>query len=164
MGDKVQESVYSLTDHEEQIEAYVFDLVRAKVPTMELNDVFENKDAIAEAVKESLTETMSKYGFDIVKALVNDINPDEKVKVAMNDVRAAERDKEAAIHRATGQRQSTILQAEAEAESKALQGKGLADQRTAIAEGLATSIQKVKEAGGEELDDAAVTTLLTLVQ
>src|SRR5439155_10579471 len=82
--DAVRDAVYQLTDHQRQIEAYVFDVVRAQVPNMTLEAVFENKDSIATAVDTSLTEKMERYGYQIVNVLVNDINPDEAVKNAMN--------------------------------------------------------------------------------
>jgi regulator of protease activity HflC (stomatin/prohibitin superfamily) len=160
----VREAVYQLTDHKQQVEAYVFDVVRAEVPNMTLEEVFENKSSIATAVDTELTERMERYGYQIVNVLVNDIDPDERVKTAMNEVQAASREREAATQRAEGIRITLVKQAEAEAESKRLQGEGLANQRKAIAAGLRESVELLRATTGQPLDDRAVMEQLLLVQ
>lgn len=161
--DAIQDAVYRLTDHSRQIEAYVFDVVRAEVPKKTLEEVFEDKETIALAVKEQLTEQMGRYGYEIANVLVNDINPDSRVKAAMNQVQAATREREAAAQMAEANRITIVKQAEAEAERAKLQGEGLANQRKAIAEGLRESVELVRgAAGGIREDD--VMNLLLLVQ
>ena len=142
--DGIQDAVYRLTNHQRQIEAYVFDVVRAEVPKKTLEEVFEDKETIALAVSEQLTEQMSRYGYEIANVLVNDINPDARVKAAMNQVQAASREREAAFQLAEAQRITIVKQAEAEAERSKLQGEGLANQRKAIAEGLRESVELVR--------------------
>jgi len=161
--DKVKEAFYRLTNPHQQIESFVFDLVRAEVPKMTLDEVFQKKDAIAQAVKDELSETMDQYGYGIVKALVNDIDPDHRVKDAMNEVRAAERQREAAIQKGEAAKILRVKEAEGEAESKRLQGEGLAAQRKAIAEGLRQSVDLVT-AGATGVDEQTVINLLLLVQ
>lgn len=160
---KVKEAFYRLTNPHQQIESFVFDLVRAEVPKMTLDEVFQKKDAIAQAVKDELSETMDQYGYGIVKALVNDIDPDRRVKDAMNEVRAAERQREAAIQKGEAAKILRVKEAEGEAESKRLQGEGLASQRKAIAEGLRQSVDLVT-AGATGVDEHTVINLLLLVQ
>jgi regulator of protease activity HflC (stomatin/prohibitin superfamily) len=161
--EKVKEAFYRLTNPHQQIESFVFDLVRAEVPKMTLDEVFQKKDAIAQAVKDELSETMDQYGYGIVKALVNDIDPDHRVKDAMNEVRAAERQREAAIQKGEAAKILRVKEAEGEAESKRLQGEGLAAQRKAIAEGLRQSVDLVT-AGAIGVDEQTVINLLLLVQ
>jgi regulator of protease activity HflC (stomatin/prohibitin superfamily) len=161
--EKVKEAFYRLTNPHQQIESFVFDLVRAEVPKMTLDEVFQKKDAIAQAVKDDLSETMDQYGYGIVKALVNDIDPDHRVKDAMNEVRAAERQREAAIQKGEAAKILRVKEAEGEAESKRLQGEGLAAQRKAIAEGLRQSVDLVT-AGAIGVDEQTVINLLLLVQ
>lgn len=141
MPDKVVDAFYKLTSPEKQIESYVFDEVRAQVPTMELDDVFQNKEAIAASVKKGLDETMNQYGFAIVKALVNDINPDKKVKDAMNEINASRRLRIAAQEKGEGEKILVVKKAEADAESMRLQGEGIANQRMAIVNGLKESVE-----------------------
>jgi regulator of protease activity HflC (stomatin/prohibitin superfamily) len=147
LREKVYDAFYKLQNPHEQLTAYIFDLVRAEIPKMLLDDVFEKKDDIAFAVKRDLKEAMLEYGYDIVKALVTDIDPDHLVKQAMNRINAAEREKVAAQHEGDAQRILIVERAKAEAESKRLQGKGIADQRREIARGLEESVDTLNKAG-----------------
>lgn len=145
--DHVYDAFYKLQNPHEQITAFIFDVVRAEVPKMILDDVFEKKEEIALAIQRDLKEAMLNYGYDIIKALVTDIDPDEKVKIAMNRINAAEREKVAAQHEGDAQRILIVERAKAEAESKRLQGKGIADQRREIAKGLEESVDVLNRAG-----------------
>ena len=145
--EKVYDAFYKLDYPHDQITSYVFDVVRAEVPKMKLDDVFVKKDDIAIAVKLELNEAMSNYGYDIIKTLVTDIDPDAQVKEAMNRINAADREKTAAQYEGDAQRILIVERAKAEAESKRLQGKGIADQRREIARGLEESVDVLNRAG-----------------
>ncbi len=145
--ERVYDAFYKLENPNDQITSYVFDVVRAEVPKMKLDDVFERKDDIAIAVKRELNEAMSNYGFDIIKTLVTDIDPDLQVKEAMNRINAAEREKVAAEFEAEADRIKIVAKARAEAESKRLQGQGIADQRREIARGLEESVDVLNNVG-----------------
>lgn len=159
--DKVYEAFYMLDYPEGQIESYVFDVVRANVPEMDLDDVFVKKDTIADAVKQELQETMTEYGYEIRKALVNDIIPDAKVKISMNEINAAQRLRVAATEKAEAEKIMRVKEAEGEAESKRLQGEGIANQRRAIASGLHDSVDLLKGATGVDTSEVMKTVLLT---
>jgi len=145
--DKVYEAFYKLDYPHDQITSYVFDVVRAEVPKMRLDDVFVKKDDIAIAVKSELNDAMMEYGYDIIKTLVTDIDPDAQVKEAMNRINAAEREKVAAQYEGDAQRILIVEKAKAEAESKRLQGQGIADQRREIARGLEESVEVLNKVG-----------------
>ena len=147
LREKVYDAFYKLQNPHDQITAYIFDTVRAEVPKMKLDDVFEKKDDIAQAIQRELKESMLGYGYDIVKALVTDIDPDAQVKEAMNRINAAEREKLAAQFEGDAQRILIVERAKAEAESKRLQGMGIADQRREIARGLEESVDVLNKAG-----------------
>ncbi|MFT4071502.1 MAG: SPFH domain-containing protein [Dysgonamonadaceae bacterium] len=138
---QVADAYYKLENPANQITSFVFDVVRAEVPKLKLDDVFVRKDDIAVAVKQELQEAMNSYGYEIIKALVTDIDPDEQVKHAMNRINAAEREKTAAEYESEAQRIRIVAVAKAEAESKKLQGQGIADQRREIARGLEESVK-----------------------
>ena len=143
--EKVFDAFYKLADHTVQMNSWVFDVVRSKVPSMKLDEVFENKDEIADDVKKNLQERMSQYGWEIVRALVNDIEPDAKVKDAMNEVNRQQRLRSAAEAQGDKEKILVIKKAEAEAESKRLQGEGIANQRRAIINGYRDSIQNFQD-------------------
>lgn len=142
--EKVYEAFYKLEDPSRQITSFVFDVVRAKVPKIKLDDVFEKKDDIANAVKSELEQVMEDFGYGIFKTLVTDIEPDAKVKAAMNEINAAQRMRVAATEKGEADRILKVKSAEAEAQSKALQGQGMANQRKAIILGLKESVSDFK--------------------
>ena len=144
---KVYDAFYRLDYAHDQITSYVFDVVRAEVPKMKLDDVFVKKDDIAIAVKSELNQAMMDYGYDIIKTLVTDIDPDAQVKEAMNRINASEREKIAAQFEGDAARILIVEKAKAEAESKRLQGQGIADQRREIARGLEESVEVLNKVG-----------------
>lgn len=147
LPERVYEAFYKLEFPHDQITSYVFDVVRAEVPKLILDDVFERKDDIAIAVKRELNDAMITYGYDIINTLITDIDPDIQVKNAMNRINAADREKTAAEYEAEAQRIRIVAKAKAEAESKRLQGQGIADQRREIARGLVESVDVLNRVG-----------------
>lgn len=158
---QVSDAYYRLENPQDQITSYVFDVVRAEVPKLKLDDVFVKKDDIAIAVKGELQEAMQSYGYDIIKALVTDIDPDEQVKHAMNRINAAEREKTAAEYESEAQRIRIVAVAKAEAESKKLQGQGIADQRREIAKGLEESVKMLNNV---QIDAHEASALIVVTQ
>ncbi|MDR3046176.1 MAG: SPFH domain-containing protein [Bacteroidales bacterium] len=148
LNSKVYDAYYTLHDPIAQIKAFVFDLVRAQVPLMDLDDVFSRKDDIADVIRNDLQRPMSDFGYEIIKALVTDIDPDANVKAAMNEINTAQRLRVAATEKGEAEKILKVKQAEAEAESCILHGKGVAGQRQAIIEGLSQSVDEfVKQTG-----------------
>jgi len=147
LPDAIYDAFYKLENPTEQITAYIFDVVRAEVPKMKLDDVFVRKDDIATAISSELQEAMNDYGYKIVRALVTDIDPDQAVKMAMNRINASEREKMAAEYEGEAEKIRIVAKAKAEAESKRLQGQGIADQRREIAKGLEDSVEALNKVG-----------------
>lgn len=144
-ADGVYDAFYKLEEPKQQITAYVLDLVRSEIPTLILDDVFEKKDSIANAVSKELTLTMQEFGYIIVKALVTNIELEAKVKNAMNEINEQQRLQVAAMAKGEGEKILIVKRAEAEAESKKLQGEGTANQRKAIVEGLRQSVDEFQK-------------------
>ena len=144
IADKIYQAFYTLDNADSQIQSFVFDVVRATVPNIKLDDVFAKKDEIADSVRLELREMMSDFGYNIIKTLVTDINPDAKVKAAMNEINEAQRLRIAANERGEAEKILKVKLAEAEAQSNILQGKGIAGQRKEIIEGLKQSISDLK--------------------
>lgn len=143
--DNVYDAFYSLTNPRQQITAHIYDVMRAELPTLELDAVFEAKEELAAAVKEALSEVMTRYGYQILQALITDLDPDQKVKNAMNEINSSKRLKYAVAEQAEGAKILQVKAAEAEAEAKYLSGVGVAKQRKAIVEGLRSSIVDFSE-------------------
>jgi len=144
--EKVYDAYYKLSDPVAQIKSYVEQVILGHVPGMTLDEVFASQSSIAAAVKQELDSDMATFGYEIVNVLVTDIVPDAKVKSAMNDINAAQREQVAAAARGEAEKILVVKKAEAESESKALQGQGIANQRRAIIEGLQTSVEQFQKA------------------
>jgi regulator of protease activity HflC (stomatin/prohibitin superfamily) len=162
LSEKVFEAYYKLSSPRKQIESYVFNSILGHVPTLTLDEAFEQQATISAAVKKELDAVMSEFGYDILKALVTDMVPDAKVKAAMNDINAAQREQTAAQARGEAEKILKVKQAEAESQSKALQGEGVAKQRQAIIQGLQASVEQFKSAvEGSTARDVMAMVLLT---
>lgn len=159
--EKVYDAFYKLDNPGDQITSFIFDVVRAEVPKLILDDVFLKKDDIAIAVKSELQDAMTEYGFQIIKTLVTDIDPDAQVKESMNRINASEREKVAAQFEGEAQKILIVEKAKAEAESKRLQGQGIADQRREIARGLEDS---VKVLNGVDINSQEASALIVVTQ
>jgi len=160
--DKVYAAFYKLANPKQQISSYVFNVILGHVPKMNLDDAFLQQSDIAIAIKQGLDDVMQTYGYAIDQALVTDIQPDEKVKAAMNEINAAQREQVAAQARGEADKILKVKQAEAEAESKALQGQGIANQRKAIVEGLRQSVEAFSSAvEGTTAKDVMMLVLVT---
>jgi regulator of protease activity HflC (stomatin/prohibitin superfamily) len=159
--EKVYDAFYKLDNPSDQITSFIFDVVRAEVPKLILDDVFIKKDDVAIAVKSEIQEAMTEYGFQIIKTLVTDIDPDAQVKESMNRINASEREKVAAQFEGEAQKILIVERAKAEAESKRLQGQGIADQRREIARGLEDS---VKVLNGVDINSQEASALIVVTQ
>lgn len=159
LPEKTYDAVYRLSDPQNQVDSFVKDVVRGHVPNMNLDHTFEAKDELAQAVKERLTEAMSQFGYAILNTLVTDIDPDQSVKRAMNEIETTKRMRSAAENKALADKSVQIRAAEAEAESKFLQGQGIARQRGAIIEGLRDSL-----GGADQINSERVSELLLITQ
>lgn len=145
-----REAFYMLSNHEQQIVAYVQDNVRSSVANMGLDESFSSKDTIAQNVAASLRDNMAEYGWNFVNTLVTDIRPDSRVRESMNSINAAQREREAAIAQAEAEKIRVVKEAEGAAEAKKLQGRGVAEQRKEIVEGIAQQYELLRDAGVQE--------------
>lgn len=158
---RVYDAFYQLSDHKRQMTSYVFDTIRASVPKLTLDETFEKKDDIAKDVAETIGTEMSAFGYDIVKTLISDVNPDEKVKASMNEINAAQRHRAAASELAQADKIRTVTDAQAKAEAQQLQGVGLANQRKAIVEGFSESIE---ELSAKNVDPNTIVSIILFTQ
>merc|ERR1711988_1936621 len=124
---------------------YVEDVVRSEIPRKSLDEAYTSKQAVAVAVRTALQSEMKRYGYEIVNALVTDLQPDANVLKAMNQIEAQRRMRMAAQEKAEAEKILVVKAAEADADSKFLSGQGVARQRKAIVEGLKESVVEFNE-------------------
>lgn len=174
LPDKVEDFFYRLASPKQQMEAYVFDVVRSSVPNIKLDDVFTTKDEISNKIKEELEEAMSQFGMRIVSTPITDIDPAPEVKRAMNAINVQDRLRVAAQFEAEGNKvkqvkaaeanaEETIIQAQAEADAKYQQGLGISRQRQAIMNGLRESVMTFSESI-TDVDNKAVMEMMMMTQ
>jgi len=159
--DQVKDAYYKLDNPELQMQSYAFDVVRSHIPSMDLDEAYADADTIAMHIQETLHRQMADYGYEIVKALVTNIEPDQKVKDAMNNINAAQRNQVAAAAQGDAQKTLAVKKAEGERETMRLQGEGVAAERKAIAEGLHESLEIIAQHG---LDMREAMALVALTQ
>jgi regulator of protease activity HflC (stomatin/prohibitin superfamily) len=158
---QVQDAYYKLDDPEVQMKSYAFDVVRSHIPSLDLDEAYADADTIAMHIQETLHGQMADYGYEIVKALVTNIEPDQRVKDAMNNINAAQRNQVAAAAQGDAQKTLAVKKAEGERETMRLQGEGVAAERKAIAEGLHESLEIIAQHG---LDPREAMALVALTQ
>jgi regulator of protease activity HflC (stomatin/prohibitin superfamily) len=158
---KVKDAFYKLDDPEVQMKSYAFDVVRSHIPTLDLDEAYADADTIAKHIQDTLQRQMSEYGYEIIKALVTNIEPDQRVKDAMNNINAARRNQEAATAQGEGDKTLRIKKAEADSASMRLHGEGVAAERMAIAEGLKQSLSLISDHG---IDPKEAIALVALTQ
>jgi regulator of protease activity HflC (stomatin/prohibitin superfamily) len=160
-GDQqVQDAYYKLDDPEVQMQSYAFDVVRSHIPSMDLDEAYADADTIAMHIQETLHAQMGEYGYEIVKALITNIEPDQRVKDAMNNINAAQRNQVAASAQGDAQKTLAVKKAEGEKETMRLQGEGVAAERMAIAQGLHESLDVIAQ-HGLDLKEAMALVALT---
>src|SRR6202035_320529 len=158
---QVQDAYYKLEDPEVQMQAYAFDVVRSHIPSMDLDEAYADADTIAKHIQDTLHEQMATYGYEIVKALITNIEPDQRVKDAMNNINASQRNQVAAAAQGDAQKTLAVKKAEGEKETMRLQGEGVAAERKAIANGLHESLEIIAQHG---LDPREAMALVALTQ
>lgn len=161
---KIFEAVYLIPY--ESLLSYIEDKVRAIVPNYTLDELFQQKNEVAIALKNDLSDIFKKYGVLILASLITELSPNSNVKTAMNEINAAQRFKIAAIEKAEAEKIAIVKSAEAQAESKILQGKGIAGQRKAIIQGLRDSLEELKKTSDIEqpINEQEAITILLLNQ
>ena len=159
--ERVEDAIYKLTNVHAQVDSYVSDVVRSHVPKMTLDEAFEKKDEISDAVQEQLAKNMAAFGFQIHKALVTELQPDASVQASMNEINKQRRLRDASIMAAEADKIKVVKAAEAAADAAHLQGQGIARQRSAIIDGLKESITS---GTGTQLTSDKVSELLLITQ
>lgn len=81
--EKIASAYYKLTDPNAQIKSYIFDVVRSSIPQMDIDHAFASKDDVANSVRSQLAALMAEYGYEIIAALVIDIDPNAHIKVTV---------------------------------------------------------------------------------
>ena len=157
----VWRSFYTLTDPVSQMRDYLADALRSQVPNRTLDEVFSEKDSIAQSIDEAVAKRMLGYGYVLVTTLITSIRLPKEVEESMNRIVASKNNLESARNEAEAARAKTVIAAQAKAEAMAAEGKGIAEQRAAIARGIKESIDTIR---GSELSSEEANRLFEFTQ
>ena len=139
-------AVYEIVNLPNAIEKLTQTTLRNVLGEMDLDETLCSRDTINDKLRVILDEATDKWGVKVNRVELQDINPPEDIRRAMEKQMRAERDRRAAILEAEGEKMSRILKAEGLREAQATEAEGAKRARVLIAEGEAEARLKVAEA------------------
>ncbi|KEG07108.1 hypersensitive-induced response protein 1-like [Trypanosoma grayi] len=152
--DRVDAAFYGLEEPLSIIQSYVENSVEAKIPLYNLEALFIERGTISQQLKNETDAIMEVYGWDIVSALITEIDPGDEMTEAINSIQKYQRLRVAAVDEAETKKMQRVRAAEALCESRRLAGQGLAEQRKAIVAGLRKSVEVMRhDANGLNNED-----------
>jgi len=139
-------SVYEIDNLPKAIEKLTQTTLRNVLGELELDECLSSRDTINTKLRAILDEATNKWGVKVNRVELQDINPPQDIKEAMEKQMRAERSRRAQIIEAEGRKGADINQAEGERQAAILQAEGQADARLKVAVAEAEAIKKVSEA------------------
>ena len=174
----------NITDYKMSVTQLAMTTMRNAIGSMELDDCFQNRDAINAQILSSMTEATAPWGVMVTRYEIKDITPPQTIREDMEKQMTAEREKRsviltaegvktAAITEAEGQKRARVLDAEAakseqvlaaeaSKESQVLEATGKAEAIRLVSEAEAGALEVVGNVANTEQGQSAVT--LTLAQ
>ena len=141
-----QKLAYGINNLYGSISSTVQDVVRPMLIDISYDEALRQKIDIGKQILDQLNINLSnKSGIRFDNVNVTDIEPDKKVREAMNEIEIQNRLGLAAVHKSNALKMSRITEAEADAEAARLAGKGMADQRTEVMNGLIYSFDNMRK-------------------
>ncbi len=122
--------------------------LRSVIGNMNLDEILYNRERINTHLRDILDEATDKWGVKVEAVEIKEVDPSQKVKQAMEEQTAAERQRRAAILKADGIKRSSILEAEGKKRAQVLEAEGKRQASILEAEGmrLATILKAQGEA------------------
>jgi len=145
-------SVYEVANLPEAIEKLTQTTLRNVVGEMDLDHTLSSRETINSKLRAILDEATDKWGVKVSRVELQDINPPEDIRQAMEKQMRAERDKRAAVLTAEGSKQAKILEAEGFRQSEINQAEGRAKALVLSAEAEAEAKVKVARAESESIN------------
>jgi regulator of protease activity HflC (stomatin/prohibitin superfamily) len=139
-------AVYEITNLPHAIEKLTQTTLRNVIGELELDKTLTSRDTINAKLRDILDEATDKWGVKVNRVELQDINPPQEIKTAMEKQMRAEGDRRAKILEAEGQKRSQILVAEGDREAKITRADGEAKAKIKVAEAEAKAIKAVSSA------------------
>lgn len=139
-------AVYEVANLPQAIEKLTQTTLRNIIGSMDLDETLISRDQINERLRLILDEATDKWGVKVNRVELQEVNPPQDIRVAMEKQMRAERDKRAAILEAEGKKASAILDAEGEKLARIERAEGEAEARLTVAKAEANAIKVIKDA------------------
>ena len=144
-------AVYEIANLPDAIEKLTQTTLRNVIGELDLDQTLASRDTINSKLRAILDEATDKWGVKVNRVELQDINPPQDIRDAMEKQMRAERDRRAVILQAEGSKRSSILEAEGVREAQISRAEGEKKSRILIAEGEAEARVKVAQAEAEAI-------------
>ncbi|HPR17570.1 MAG TPA: SPFH domain-containing protein [Candidatus Cloacimonadota bacterium] len=139
-------AVYEIVNLPQAIEKLTQTTLRNVIGELDLDKTLTSRDTINNKLRDILDEATDKWGVKVNRVELQDINPPQEIKTAMEKQMRAERDKRAKILEAEGDKQSQILVAEGDKAARITRAQGEAEAKYLVAEAESRAINIVANA------------------
>lgn len=128
-------SMYEIENLPDAIEKLTQTTLRNVIGELELDESLSSRDTINTKLRTILDDATNKWGVKVNRVELQDINPPEDIKAAMEKQMRAERDRRASVLEAEGLKKAKVLEAEGYKASQILEAEGLKESKIRTAEG-----------------------------
>lgn len=115
------DAYYKLADAEARTTSVVFNAIRGEVPHLELDQLYASKDELALIAQKALRDDLFQFGYEIDRVMISAIEPDAKVKAAMNEISSAQKAGEAELAKAHNEQLVQVARAKGRLEAARLE-------------------------------------------
>ena len=152
--EEAEKSVLNVADHRAAVRALAVAELRSIIGNITLAEALAERERIQNALQISLDENTGRWGAKVQGVAVNEIDPPQGVKAAMEreksaeaiktaDITESEGQRQSQINRAEGERQAAILEAEGERQAVILRAEGEQQAQLLRAQGFSSALDNI---------------------
>ena len=152
--EEAEKSVLNVADHRAAVRALAVAELRSIIGNITLAEALAERERIQNELQISLDENTGRWGVKVQGVAVNEIDPPQGVKAAMEreksaeaiktaDITESEGQRQSQINRAEGERQAAILEAEGERQAVILRAEGEQQAQLLRAQGFSSALDNI---------------------
>ena len=154
--EEAEKSVMNVADHRAAVRALAVAELRSIIGNITLAEALAERERIQNELQISLDENTGRWGVKVQGVAVNEIDPPQGVKAAMEreksaeaiktaDITESEGQRQSQINRAEGERQAAILEAEGERQAVILRAEGEQQAQLLRAQGFSSALDNINQ-------------------
>ena len=154
--EEAEKSVLNVADHRAAVRALAVAELRSIIGNITLAEALAERERIQNELQISLDENTGRWGVKVQGVAVNEIDPPQGVKAAMEreksaeaiktaDITESEGQRQSQINRAEGERQAAILEAEGERQAVILRAEGEQQAQLLRAQGFSSALDNINQ-------------------